>query len=249
MSPRRTAVLAQLIGSIIAAATTQILYPWLFTQPALWAIAQGICAALVSYKLGASRWWIPIHLGFLPLAVAAGQLGIPPLTWLGGFVLLLLLFWRIDKSQVPLYLTNHRTARAAADLLPASSCNFIDLGCGTGSLLHYLAKNHPNFAFVGIEHAPLPFLRAWLRGLRTPNLTIRYGDFWHEDLGSYQVVYAFLSPVPMTRLWQKARAEMSPHSLLISNSFEISDTTPLRIVEVPDRRRTRLFCYSPAAGK
>jgi hypothetical protein len=243
MSPLRTALLAQLLGGFIAAAAIQLLNPQLFAVPAAWAVGQGLCAALVSYKLEAPRWWLPIHLGFLPLAVAANRLGIPPLAWLGAFLLLFLLFWRTDKSQVPLFLTNQRTAQAIADLLPATPCSCIDLGCGTGSLLKFLAAARPECTFLGVEHAPLPFLLAWLRSRRTPNLVIRYGDFWQEDLGKHQTVYAFLSPVPMARLWQKLCSEMAENSLLISNSFEIPHVVANHATIVPDRRRSRLFCY------
>lgn len=248
MAPLKTALLAQIIGGFVAAAAIQLLYPKLLVLP-VWSLAQGGSAAMVSYKLGASRWWIPIHLGFLPLAAAAMRLGVPPSIWLAGFILLLLLFWRTDKSQVPLYLSNFRTACAVSELLPQGSCRFIDLGCGTGSLLQHLAKSRPDSTFVGMEHAPLPFLLAWLRSRRIPNMIIRYGDFWQEKLSTYQCVYAFLSPVPMTRLWQKMCAETQPGSQLISNSFEIPGVTPSQTVNVHDRRRTRLFCYLQSPGK
>ncbi len=243
MSPLRTALLSQLLGVLIAAAAAQILYPKAFLLPTVWATGQGTCAALVSYKLGAPRWWLPIHLGFLPLVVAANRLGVPPLAWLGGFLLLFMLFWRTDKSRVPLFLTNTRAAQAVAELIPAQTCHCIDLGCGTGSLLKVLATTRPDCTFVGMEHAPLPFLLAWLRSRNVANLTIRYGDFWRLDLSQYQVVYAFLSPVPMPKLWQKSCIEMTPNSLVISNSFEIPSVQAKQLVVVPDRRRTRLYCY------
>ncbi len=57
------------------------------------------------------------------------------------------------------------------------------------------------------------------------------------------MVYAFLSPVPMSALWAKAVREMRPGCWLISNSFEISRATPANIVSVGDRRNTHLYCY------
>lgn len=249
MSPLRTALVSQLVGGLIAVAAIQIIQPRLLALPLVCAMAQGVCAALASHKLGAPRWWTAIHLIFLPLAVSARQLDIPPFAWLGGFTFLLLLFWRTDKSQVPLYLSNRRTACAVANMLSATPCHFIDLGCGTGSLLCHLAKTRPDSTFTGIEHAPLPFLLAWLRSLRVRNLTIRYGNFWHENLGSYHAIYAFLSPVPMAKLWEKACREMPDGSLLISNSFEIPGRVPDHTVTVPDQRRTRLLCYLPATDK
>jgi hypothetical protein len=47
----------------------------------------------------------------------------------------------------------------------------------------------------------------------------------------------------MPRLWEKARAEMRPGSLLVSSSFPVPDTPPEQVVEVADRRGTRLYCY------
>ena len=243
MSPLRNAFLAQIVGAVTTAATINILYPKLFLQPLICAILQGTIAAVTSYKIGAARWWIPIHLCFLPLAIGANQLGIPPITWLGAFLLFFMLFWRTDKSQVPLFLTNAKAARSVAGLLPRGQKLVVDLGCGTGSLIKYLAVSRPESHFVGIEHAPLPFLIAWVRSRGITNLQVQYGNFWNENLGRYQVVYAFLSPVPMPELWAKACGEMSPQSLLISNSFKIPGVSPSRVIDVLDRRRTRLLCY------
>lgn len=171
---------------------------------------------------------------------------ISPGWYLAAFILLLLVFWRTDRSRVPLFLTNTTTARAVASLLPRSRFTLIDLGCGDGGLLRHLARTRPECDFLGVEHAPLPWLWARLASLALPNCCIRLGDFWGRHLGKQDVVYAFLSPAPMPRLWRKAREEMRPGSLLISNSFPVPDIEPGQVVEVGDRRRTRLYCYWPA---
>ena len=72
------------------------------------------------------------------------------------------------------------------------------------------------------------------------NCHLRWGDFWKTDLSEFDVVYAFLSPVPMPALWEKARLEMRKGSLLVSNSFIVPNVKPKRVVEVGDRRKTRL---------
>lgn len=54
------------------------------------------------------------------------------------------------------------------------------------------------------------------------------------------MVYCFLSPAPMPARCAKARAEMRPGSLLISNSFEVPGRPAGRVVEVGDRGATRL---------
>jgi SAM-dependent methyltransferase len=244
-SPLRTAVAAQIFGALIAAALVQLAWPKLWQMPLAAAFVQGFCAALASYKFEAPPWWLGIHIGFMPLVVAASTLPVAPGWYLVGFAVLLLTFWRTDKSRVPLYLSNERTAQALAALLPAQPCHVLDLGCGDGGLLRRLALARPDCEFVGIEHAPLPWLLARLRTAGLANVSIRRGDFWAQHLGLFEVVYAFLSPAPMAALWRKAEDEMRAGGVLVSNSFAVPDVEPERIVEVGDRRATRLYLYRP----
>ncbi|HWV18445.1 MAG TPA: class I SAM-dependent methyltransferase [Rhodocyclaceae bacterium] len=242
-SPLRDALLAQIAGALMAFSLV-----WLSRSFVQWplfpvALLQGLCAALVSWRLGAPRWWWLINFAFLPLAVLALALNIAPGWYLLAFLLTLLVFWRTDKSRVPLYLSNADTAAAVAALLPAQACRVIDLGCGDGRLLRRLASARPDCSYTGIEYAPLTWLLAKCLNLRHTNVAIRYGDFWQEDLGHYDVVYAFLSPAPMPALANKAQAEMEAGKLLISNSFPIPDRETAQTIALTDRRQTRLFCY------
>lgn len=241
-SPLRPALAAQALGAMLAAG--MLLFPPV--HPLALAGVQGLCAALASHLLRGPVWWLPIHLSFMPLAVLALGLGLPSWIWLAAFVLLLLVFWRTDRSQVPLYLTNALASAAVAKLLPAVPVAVIDLGCADGSLLRRLAKARPDCRFVGFEHAPLPWVWAWLSSRRLDNVEIRFGDFWSHPLGDYALVYAFLSPAPMERLWTKATTEMKVDALLVSNSFPVPDADDLSTVAVADGRLTQLYCYRPA---
>lgn len=244
-SPLRLALVAQALGAA-AAGLVLLLFPGLPAPPLAIAAAQGLCAALLSHLLHGPVWWLPIHLGFMPLAVLALALGLPSWMWLAGFVLLLLVFGRTDRSRVPLYLTNTAAGEALVRLLPTEPVAVIDLGCGDGGLLRRLARSRPDCRFVGFEHAPLTWAWAWLSCRMLPNVDIRFGDFWAHPLDRYALVYAFLSPAPMAELWDKARAEMQSDALLVSNSFSIPGVEPASTVEVPDGRRTRFYCYRPA---
>jgi SAM-dependent methyltransferase len=182
-------------------------------------------------------------LAFAPALVAAARLPIAPAWYLAAFVILTLLYWTSFRTQVPLFLSNRATAETLTTLIPEGGQQKIaDLGCATGSLLLRLARARPECRFIGIETAPLPFAIARLTR-RSPNLELRWGDFWAETLEEYDLVYVFLSPVPMARLWQKVRAEMRAGAMLVSNSFPVPEVAPDRVVDVPDRRHTRLFCY------
>jgi hypothetical protein len=57
------------------------------------------------------------------------------------------------------------------------------------------------------------------------------------------VVYAFLSPAPMPRLWTKALAEMAPGTLLVSNTFTIPGVAPEQTIVLPGRSDARLYVY------
>lgn len=208
------------------------------------ALAIGAVAFLVASVTRQAWWWRLIHFFFAPLAWATGQLAIDPGWFLLAFVVLLLVYRGALGGQIPLYFSNRQTARALAELTAdRPGMRFIDLGAGIGSLLAPLARQRPDAHFSGIENAPVAWLAGRLRTARQGNCDWRWGDFWRIDFAAFDVVHAFLSPAPMAALWTKAQREMSPGSLLISNSFAVPGADAERVVEVNDGRLTRLYCY------
>lgn len=242
MPPALKALLAQLVGWTVAIALARGgLLPG-----GVWPLAgvQLVTATAMAAALRSARWWLPIHLGFAPLLILAGKLGIAPGWYLAAFALLLAVYWTSFRTQVPLYLSNRATVAAVAALLPTDRpVRLLDLGSGTGSLLRPLARLRPDCRFHGIEAAPAPWLISWLlaRGLR--NIVIRRGDFFAPLWSEFDVIYAFLSPVPMSDVWIKAQQELRPGGVLVSNSFPVSGRKPERIVEVADGRATKLYVY------
>ncbi|MDP3440867.1 MAG: class I SAM-dependent methyltransferase, partial [Azonexus sp.] len=79
--------------------------------------------------------------------------------------------------------------------------------------------------------------------LGRPNISWRWEDMWQVRLDDFDVVYAFLSPAPMPRLWEKIQAEMKPGSLFISNSFPVPGVVPSHIIEVECTPPRPLYCY------
>lgn len=212
-------------------------------------LLQGALAALIGWHLGLSRWWSWINFAFLPALFVALQIGLPGWVYLLGFVVLLLVNWNSLREQVPLYLTGRRAQQQLQQLLSEREppLRVIDLGCGTAGTLLELARRFPRGQFVGVETAPLVFLCAWLRCLMQDNCQIRYISLWQVDLAPFDIVYGFLSPVPMPRLWAKAQAEMRPGSWLISNSFEIPGVPADRLLDVSEGRQTSLFLWQMKA--
>lgn len=210
-----------------------------------WAMVQGLLAGFVSYYLRMPKWWIPIHLVFMPLAIVVLALNISSTWFLILFLCLLFTYGKTYKTQVPLYLSSKSVNQALATLLPKQGqFSFIDIGSGCGGLVSNLANTHKNGLFYGIEYAPLPFLISKLRSMfSTPTSKIVWGDFWKHDFSSYDVVYAYLSPVPMASLWQKATQEMRPGSFLISNSFIIPDIPPDKSIKLDDFSNSTLYLW------
>lgn len=214
-------------------------------------VMQGGVAAALALAMGAPRWWVTIHLLFSPLVVGARALDIAPTWYLLAFLALSAIFWSTFRTRVPLFLTNQATARALLLTLPQDRpIHLVDLGCGTGSLLRRLAMSRPDCRFTGIENAPLPWLIAYLRNRHLRNVTIRRDDLWAAHLGHFDIVYAFLSPVPMPKLGRKAALEMRPDALLIANSFEIPGLHADRVVDgEPGARELYVYSFSCRRGK
>lgn len=245
MPPALKALLAQLAGIAAAFACARG-----GLAIGLWPLVgvQAVAAAAAAAMLRCARWWLPIHLAFVPLVVAAHGLGIHPGWYLAGFTVLVLVYWSSFRTQVPLYLSNAETAAAVAHLLPRRPARLLDIGAGTGALLRPLAQARPDCRFTGIELAPATWLLGRMLGRGLANLEWLRGDYFAHDWRGYDVVYAFLSPVPMAEVWRKAAAELRPGSMLVSNSFAVPEREPAAVVEVGDRRGTQLYVYRMATG-
>ena len=217
----------------------------LFDTGLLLALLQGAVAALFSHLARLPRWWLPIQAVFWPLLYTS--LDRPQLAALAPFALqgLLLVFGNVVRERVPLFLSSTRVESHLAGLVaPLSRPRILDLGCGTGGLVRRLQRNVPAAQVEGIESAFGPWSIAWLAGklMRSP-VRVRYGDFWSLDLRDYDVVYAYLSPAPMARLWRKVQREMPPGSLFISNTFGVPDCEPDRVEVIPDWNDSNLLIW------
>jgi len=222
-------------------------YFGLRNEPLPWpetAFAIGGCALLFSAITRQPWWWSLIHTLFAPLLWCASELAIDPSWYLLAFFVLLIFFRGAAGGQIPLYFSNYDTATALAEVTSDyPGMRFIDLGAGIGSVIRPLAKLRPDAHLTGIENAPATWLLGLISTARLSQCSWRWGDFWRLSLSKHNVVYAFLSPAPMSALWIKVQREMRPGSLFISNSFAVPDAEPDQVVEVDDERQTRLYCY------
>ena len=194
------------------------------------------CHSLFGYLLAKlfrlSKPW-QIANAVFPFAILLGvKANFPSLAIALVFITMAAVYLPTYWTGVPFYPTPKKAYAAVAELLPKDKpfC-LIDLGCGTASMLLYLAKERPNGRYCGLELSPAAFLCAWSmkKLLRRPNVEIHFANFWKHDLGPYDFAYAFLAPPPMSRLWDKAKGEMKKGSRVISNTFEIKGQRAKRV--------------------
>jgi len=206
-------------------------------------------AAVFSYLAGLARWWLLIQLLFAPALVLMLQLNIPPVFFLLAFLLMLLVYWSTYRSQVPLYLSSQKVWQTLEELLPDAEqekgFSFMDIGSGMGGVLTHLAAVRPDGRYYGVENAPLPYLLSKLRIKlgKYPNCQVLWGSLWECDLEPYDVVFAYLSPVPMEPLWHKVKNEMRPGTLFISNSFAVAEHPPQYSITLDDMHHSTLHIW------
>ncbi len=245
MYPPMTSVKALVaqIGAVVLL-LGMIRFTGLDPAPLALAAMQAVLAATLALLMRSDRWWLLLHLCFVPAIVLTLRIGAPAWAYVLLLGLLLLTYGAIFRTQVPLFLSNSATVeRLALWLEDHAAKHILDVGSGTGRFALLLARRLQSSHVTGYEQAFLPALLGRIAARRRDTALLRHGDFWSQHFGPYDVVYAFLSPVPMLRLWHKASAEMRPQSWLVSNSFPVPGRMADEVIEVDDARRTRLYCY------
>ncbi len=248
--PILAAALVQIVAAGVAIATAITMRGVVHGSAGSVVILLVQCATAVAMTLllRLPVWWVWIAAGF-PLALHL-TLQVDHLqAWPFGvaFALLFLLFSNTAKERVPLYLTNRSTVTALRSLMEEKNATrFLDLGSGLGDVVRGLHGD--GRVARGVETAPLSWLISWGLSKLQGRGTILRQDIWQTDISGEDVVYAFLSPEPMPRLWQKASREMKAGAILVSNSFAVPDVEPTEVWELSDRRKTRLLIYRMAGS-
>jgi hypothetical protein len=204
----------------------------------------GILAGATGLGLGLTRRWLPFLLLFPWVVVWLLRHPLPTWVWPAAFLGLAVIYGGGVFTRVPLYNSNRAAWHALLGLLPPYPVRCADLGAGLNGPMVYLAGQRPDSLFQGVEASPLTCLlakvRSWpVRG----NCEVRWGSLWGEDLGAYDMIYAFLSPAPMADLFAKATREMRPGTLFVSNTFTVPGQEPYLRIPLPGRKDACLLVW------
>jgi hypothetical protein len=220
---------------------------WQLTQRLEVALIIGPLTALgTSLFFGLSSPWQLLNLILIPSGAMSFAIDLPGWVFLLLFAGTLVIYAPAFWTRVPYYPTNSATyLMLLPELPPNTPFTFIDLGCGFGDLLLFLAKHRPEGRYVGVEIGILPCVIGKVRAaiFGGGKVSIRYQSIWRTKLTSYDFVYTFLSPAPMARVWQKVSEEMKPGSKFINNSFSVPAPAHYE-VPVKDEKGTVLYIHS-----
>lgn len=197
--------------------------------PLHFVIALSCAASLAAYILRLDWWWCVIEALFPWLVCLATSLQLNPQLYLGLFLLLFAICGATLFSRVPYYPSPDRAVEMLAQQLsPEKSLSVLDVGSGFGGVLLGLAEKFPQLKYAGIELALFPFIVSWCRAKLRPgaNVRIQFGNYEDIDLAAFDVVYAYLSPVVMSGLWEKVQQEMLPGTIFISYEFVVHGRKP-----------------------
>ncbi len=121
----------------------------------------------------------------------------------------------------------------------------VDLGSGWGTLVVALAKKYPHRQIVGYELSLVPWLftsvRKSVSGL--DNLILYRKDFLNADLSDASVLTCYLFPGGMDSLEEKLELDNISDVLIVSSTFALPSSEPIKVVRVKDIYSTPVYLY------
>lgn len=132
--------------------------------------------------------------------------------------------WPPDSPWSPWWKINKEAAIAAGTLANLSEKDLVyELGSGDGEFLLAVSKRF-NARCVGIEIDPVRFFISKIRVLLSrgsQHIMLLKQDFKKVDLLAADVVFVYLVPRALERLYPKLKKELKPGSRIISYRYEI----------------------------
>lgn len=121
---------------------------------------------------------------------------------------------------VPTPMTAVNKMIKAANLKPGQIV--YDIGCGDGRIVHIASKNH-NVKATGFELSPFVYLLARIRKFFwRSKAKIKFSDFKKHNLSDADVIFCYLLPDTLAKLYPKLAQELKPGTRVVSYAFPIA---------------------------
>lgn len=169
----------------------------------------------------------------LLLAAATLLVIFMPITGMTGLIIvvaILLLciptFRLLKGGEPPFVPTPSKTVDAMIRLTEVSKGDIVyDLGCGDGRFLIAAAKQ--GATAIGYElSVPTLILAKW-RTRKYPSISVRYGDFWKQDISNADVVVCYLLIAKMAQFERDVWPKLKAGCRVVSHMFSMPNVQPV----------------------
>ncbi|EKE29613.1 MAG: hypothetical protein ACD_2C00137G0003 [uncultured bacterium (gcode 4)] len=162
--------------------------------------------------------------------------GLVLLLYLAGFCYLAFYFWREMKQVFSSYwvpfvpTSDNKLALLLESLRLDPGQTFIDIGCWDGKILQAIEEKFPGVRVKWFEKSGYPYSLAIKRKERTwCKYEVLKADFFKCDIQDADVVYSYVLPYLMKKIWKKMTLECKIWTMPYSNSFRIPGIRPKKL--------------------
>ncbi len=163
-----------------------------------------------------------------------------------GIYMLLMLI----KTGVPFIPTSEKIADKMLEFVKfRENLNIYELGCGNGKLLFKIKKKCDNLRFKNISiigyELILPLVW-WIKFKNkflpktTNKISVFSRDFYKQDLSQADVIFCYLFPPLMQRIFYEIWPKLKKGTILISHAFKIEGLNPY---EIRKTAKTTIYVY------
>ena len=148
-----------------------------------------------------------------------------------------------DFFGVPFVPTRNRSLeRILAPITLSKKDVFYDLGSGDGRLPFYMAKNY-GLKAIGVELNPLLYFYSRLkkRLFKVKNVEFLRANFFDVSLKKASVIYVFLFPEVVNKLYSKILMECKKGTIIISHGFRIKPLENKKVMTLPQKPFTTYY--------
>lgn len=123
---------------------------------------------------------------------------------------------------------------------------FFEMGCGDGRVSHYIAEHNPKATAIGIEYCFPLFLYAKIKQLISPlpNLHIKFGNGFYQNLKNVDVAYVFWVPESMTWLQKKFETDLKSGAKILSYVCEMKKWNGSIIKDKPSSEVLSVYIHT-----
>ena len=166
--------------------------------------------------------------------------------WSSALIVMLSILVGVVRTGIsPMPSSQRAVQQILQFVVPPHPGPLYELGAAWGSLAIPLARAYPDRRIIAYELSTIPWLFLWLRVriARLHNIEVLRRNFFRDDLGQAAVVVCYLYPGSMVRLSTKLQSELSPGTVVVSNTFSLPGWVPDQQAQLKDLYGTTVYRF------